>query len=952
MSKKQGTKAKAESEMDTQQERATAMTHKNHTAGTGNEERSGRQDRTRLAMAFATLPPQLATALKRNAIRTVVLTATVVMLAAVVGAALVSNANRASAQFSPGLIYLTNTGQGTTNLVGAPDSIDPLWATYAADIAGGEPLRLIDSDTNAQTQTPGDDSDADLLLVTVVDDGYNFIRTVESDPDDNLDLTDVFDVSSITVPGAISDPISGSIADIQVFLDDGSGPDGIINGDETQIAGPGASPVIATVISVNAAGTVLQVRAEVSNGEAENDILVRYQSSVIDTIEFGTDPDGGGPLPNAEIKATSDVSTTGQRLILAETGRDTSRFEGYLRLTDRDGHFNDGLEERDAIGNQFDHAAVLRVGTGPVTVQYTDSNGNPQLTQASIDTSAPVPAITSPPDGTPTQNQQPTIVGDVVEFGSGLSIDDIKLYIHEVAEVDPNANYIPAIAADGSLNSVAVSQPILKAGALDGDTFFSFSSVPPAPLPTGLEGVQPDHIVDLQIIAEDLAGNIGFSDSDNDPDEDGGTSGHGVTLPGHDGSFDAHLIKIDRAVLSLLNLFTSPVVSAGDHKTGRGLNVVGEEVTDRKSMRLRFTDDIDETSVDPSDFAIEYPSTGETTDTTLVVVDVAAKGPYVYVTMQDDIPPDERPIVRLRDDGVADKAGNLTSFGDTNVSDGISPTLTVTMSGGSGTGTGPEGPDQLTNDEMLITITSDEALTAPPHVEIYRNINAAAILEDNGPALSTGGNTWEFNYTGIGPDGDRAVVVDGIDMAASGSHLISDSNNLGTAGEDDERSFTLDSTFGSVIVTLSPEGSPGVATSLQPQVEFDFGAGGEVSTVTLTDIELDGVDILANMVVSGNGLVHTFVPTSDLSPGAHEIQINVLGATDAAGNQNSTDFVFQFTVDVPLALCTADVDASGTIEKNEAVDVVVSYLLGGGVWTRQEAIDVATAYLLATSVSC
>ncbi len=778
-----------------------------------------------------------------------------------------------------GVIYVANTGQLTTTEPGrtiADDgeaSVSSVWATYAADLAAGQPLRLIDSATNAQTNTAGDSADADLVRVVVVDSGYDVATTEEVDPSDSVDLSTVFAISSVSIPGAASFPVSGDIADIQIFLDDGSGPDGTIDGDETQIAGPGASPVQATVLAVNAGGDTIQVRSEVGTGSGTADVLVRYQSSQVDTIISTTDLDGSGTDNSpAGILARSDVDTSGQDLILTETGRSTGRFEGFVRLTDANGVTDDGLAEGDATGSTASTAAVLRVSGGPVVIEYVDSDNTKRTANVLIDTSAPVATVTGPADELATQNQQPTFSGTVSEAGSGLDISEVDLIIHEAAEA-VNTNAVPVIADDGTNNGTP--QDISKTGAADGDFSFSFTDTPSSALPTGLGSTQPNHIVDFQIRAEDLAGNLGFSDADGDSSEDGAADDQGVTIGGdHDGngSFDAHRVKIDRVAPAILSTVSTPAVAAGDHKTGLGLDSVGDEVADSKSLRVRFNDDVQ--NVVASDLTVEFPSVSAI----LAPVSVQTDGPDVYVTLAQDIPADERPVVRIQG-SIEDTAGNGTAFGSATVADGIKPTLTVTLSGGSGTGTGSSGPSELTKDEMLITITSNEALTAPPTVDVFPVGSSSA--DDSGPALSFGTNTWTFTFSDSGSiaDGNKAVVVTGIDRAASGAPLLNDVNNTGVTGDSDTKSFRLDDD--APVATITPGGT---TSQVRPFIVIDFPS--EDSTVTINEILLDDVDVTSDLVASSDNKKFFIAPSADLALGEHTVEIPATMAVDAAGNSS------------------------------------------------------------------
>lgn len=55
------------------------------------------------------------------------------------------------------------------------------------------------------------------------------------------------------------------------------------------------------------------------------------------------------------------------------------------------------------------------------------------------------------------------------------------------------------------------------------------------------------------------------------------------------------------------------------------------------------------------------------------------------------------------------------------IDDDIPPTLDISLSGGSGTGIGDEGPDRLTRDKIDITVTSYEPLPEPPKVTVVCN---------------------------------------------------------------------------------------------------------------------------------------------------------------------------------------------------------------------------------------
>ena len=86
------------------------------------------------------------------------------------------------------------------------------------------------------------------------------------------------------------------------------------------------------------------------------------------------------------------------------------------------------------------------------------------------------------------------------------------------------------------------------------------------------------------------------------------------------------------------------------------------------------------------------------------VVETRVDGPYVFMKLKDELASDATPIVGIAEgEEVEDLAGNSTNrrkFGFVQIKDGIAPQLTVTLSGGSGSGTGDEGPDRLTKDTI------------------------------------------------------------------------------------------------------------------------------------------------------------------------------------------------------------------------------------------------------------
>ena len=104
------------------------------------------------------------------------------------------------------------------------------------------------------------------------------------------------------------------------------------------------------------------------------------------------------------VRAKSDGNADFQDLWLLETGRFTGRYEGFVRLTDPDGDGgvadaqNDwGLELQNASSHdEMGGAAVLGVESGPVPVEYRDTDNKIRTRSIAIDTVPPAIQIDVP----------------------------------------------------------------------------------------------------------------------------------------------------------------------------------------------------------------------------------------------------------------------------------------------------------------------------------------------------------------------------------------------------------------------------------------------------------------------------------------------------------------------------------------------------------------------------
>ena len=219
-----------------------------------------------------------------------------------------------------------------------------------------------------------------------------------------------------------------------------------------------------------------------------------------------------------------------------------------------------------------------------------------------------------------------------------------------------------------------------------------------------------EYQVDFQAFAMDRAGNIGFSDSDpsnprfiNDLGEPAGERNPGNVF----GYYSAHIITLDEK---------DPEVKPDRSATGfYGTNSDGNMIVDRSGVMVVFDGPIDASSVTTDTFAVDLDE-----DTAATVTDVDVEKNYVFLKLADMLDSDATPMVEIAVGGkVEDMAGNETfanEFDQFAVKDGITPRLTVTLSGGSGTGTGSESAEKLTKDRITVHVESDELLQGSPRI--------------------------------------------------------------------------------------------------------------------------------------------------------------------------------------------------------------------------------------------
>jgi hypothetical protein len=609
-------------------------------------------------------------------------------------------------------------------------------------------------------------------------------------------------------------------------------------------------------------------------------------------------------VDSIRVKAWSSLDTNAKiDLTLTETGRATGLFEGQIQLLDAENTTDNSNASNTATsttpGTKLQADLVVQ-HNATVTVEYSDGSptggGSTAVAvrkEARVETSAPIPAIAAPADGSATQVRLPLFSGSVSDTGAGLNVAGdlpIRLFIDNSNDADNDDPVLDISAGEvGSLPDISLGSPpqdstfdvTLTGSPSDGAPSVSWTHSPSGNIPTAVTSGLVDHVVDFQVVALDLAGNIGFSDADLD------TSGAGTG----DGNREAHTVKIDQTIPSIQEARAGVFY---DSDTA----CVSEDSSRNTSIQVVFNDVI--TGVENTDFQVTldsgvnlvpiaanvFSSPDCDTDTIDPSGDEDRIKNSVFLTMGDPLPSADTPLAALVG-LVTDQAGNSTSSGSVQAADYMSPVLTVSLGGGTGTGTAGSstGPDKLTKGRMEITITSDESLSATPGVKIYAEDNSTT-QEGAVTPVAQGGNVWRAVFTGTGFDGANSVK-DTKSVVVTGSDVAGNAPASKKGNEDDAGSGAITFRLDSVVPEMVEDD---IETSQRrPFVVFDF--SGDNSTVTMTKAMVGTTSVLSELGTSDNKKF-IYNPPTDLALGDHDI---VGAATDAAGNAG-TDGEYTLTV--------------------------------------------------------
>ena len=688
-----------------------------------------------------------------------------------------------------------------------------------------------------------------------------------------------------------------------------------------------------------------------------------------------------------KVRAKADGNVSTQNLWLMETGRFTGRYEGYLRLTDPDGDGLDGegqgnwgLELQNATGSGMGSAetAVLGVESGPVVIEYGDTDGKSRALSISIDTVTPAVQIDVPAHDSRGRDTTPSFAGSYTDGESGLREDSFRLYVdNSNDETNTNlaldltvdaATDLSGYVADSPTPIRSVDQYIGYAADEDADTddgpdqfgvidhtkiyaledddllhvegdrhddgsgTGTFSNSVRIRLRDGDDEIDEyNNTIDFHALVVDVAGNVGFSDSDDEGPRfinDYGDTGSDRKTGMYNvlGWYARHVFHLDEK---------EPVITAAQSVTGfYGVNEDKKPVTNRSGILISFDGAIDADTVGVDTFEVTLDAeTGQSSGAQAEVVDTTVNGASVYLLLGEELASDATPSLKLGSgQSISDPAGNsLSSGGDLTgenetsieLNDGIAPQLTVTLSGGSGSGEGNEGPDKLTNEAMTISIASDETIQTTPSITAVCSNIAWTVTDDDGDSetkelsnftgarggslatstatfdqpkfrcgdgettdetiqaqqvrsFSRPGLVWEFEWQNFEddkelPDGKVTVVAYGRDRTSYKNLDDATTYNWGITTAE----FTLDTEKPALSASSTP-GEDETVTETRPFVLLNFD---DASSVSVDSFEFDGTE----QEVTVLGTKRFLYWPEEMSIGGHSY---VVEAVDAAGNNS------------------------------------------------------------------
>ena len=459
----------------------------------------------------------------------------------------------------------------------------------------------------------------------------------------------------------------------------------------------------------------------------------------------------------AAVRLESTSDPNGISVVLKETGPTTGVFQLMVNAGEND----------DTDSNASTEPPVLKVGASD-TIKLFYKDAKPSRTDRatlSVESTDPTFAALGPDNGTTGKESRPDINAQVSDANSGVNEDSIRVVFARAeagsTEIGSGDSEQRVPADDG------------KSRKISGSSGFRITQS----ASSGLVGAD-DATVYWWVIAEDSAGNVAVLDRQETKDflqaedADGNdmldTEGDPVTIELSQatdaekadldkesfpdacntteflGAFDSDgIIEVENVDVAISEDiagcqpysysidFTEPVLSeavTGSHWDSSSddddKTVTDPADAEDTSIRVDFSEDIDAESVDASDFLVKMDEDDKGKAPSDAEV-FAGRANSVFLTVSA-LDPDAKPMVEVVDE-IADIAGNVIEDDEVDAVDGIAPSIEVTI-----TGTGSEGGRPVTDEEIVVSITVNEAV-ATPKVTVY-NVDQTDLNTDDDDA--------------------------------------------------------------------------------------------------------------------------------------------------------------------------------------------------------------------------
>jgi len=652
---------------------------------------------------------------------------------------------------------------------------------------------------------------------------------------------------------------------------------------------------------------------------------IRMKNNIVDLAK----------VDGAAAGAISDTVTTAD-LLNNRPGSDTISTGG--------GTVTDGGATKTAVPTSgMDRTPVVEAqANSTITVQYLDTtddddtaataSGTKVKKTVTIDVAAPSPAVSSPTSGSSFKDRQPSFAGSATDIGSGIDVSTMIMYIDVL---DPSGgadatlglgttagswlggagsidlgNEYRAIAAtldntttmvDG-VSSVSWTIPALSANIPcltvnnDGTTAnsaggSSHTNFARAATTCATAKTEPDVTLDYFSSVTDLAGNRGFSDATTTDTDDGP-------------SFkDAYSFNIDEL---------KPSLDPAQTETGVYWNpgTTAEKTGDTTKMVVAFDDEI--LTAPAASFEI---TTDAGTVLTPIATEIGTKGTTaagasyderknVYITLGTALATSETPKVKLVGD-VTDLAGNSNKSGTVdNAVDKIKPSLTLSLSGGTGTGASPDDSIGLTKNNMVMTITSSEVLSGVPDILIFS--------EDYGTGSSYGSIGDDLSLAEVGAAASHTLTITTqtvVDTDKDGSlidevYILASTSEPPSDTELQNLEITSVENSGENVIVIVKNNNSGALTALADEIKLEANNNANYSA---TSNETSREGTVTAVAVDSTSFTATFDGTSTVfsDVGAKDSKAVVLSATDINSNvgtlgtrdQDATTGLYKFRLD-------------------------------------------------------